>query len=206
MMLRLVRHFLGAPRRVLDLGCSDGFLARAVLSNHPEASAVLLDHSEPMLERARAAMKDFADRCTLLHGDLADSLPSLTRGVAPDGFDLVVSGYAIHHLPHLRKRALYEEIHALLQSGGLFVNVEHVASATPRGEALFDAVYIDHLAARLGRPREQVEHEYRNRPDRADNILAPVGEQVGWLRAIGFVDADCYFKWLELAVFGGVKA
>jgi SAM-dependent methyltransferase len=204
-MLRLVRHFLGAPRRVLDLGCGDGILARAVLSNHPGASAVLLDHSEPMLERARAAMKDFAERCTLLHGDLADSLPSLTRPAAPDGFDLVVSGYAIHHLPHARKHALYAEIHGLLRPGGLFVNVEHVSSVTPRLEALFDAVYVDNLASRLGRPREEVEHEHVNRPDRADNILAPVEEQVGWLREIGFAHADCYFKWLELAVFGGVK-
>ena len=29
--------------------------------------------------------------------------------------------------------------------------------------------------------------------------------QVGWLREIGFEHADCYMKWLELAVFGGVK-
>jgi tRNA (cmo5U34)-methyltransferase len=28
---------------------------------------------------------------------------------------------------------------------------------------------------------------------------------VGWLREIGFQQADCYFKWLELAVFGGQK-
>ncbi len=42
--------------------------------------------------------------------------------------------------------------------------------------------------------------------DKADNILAPAEEQVGWLREIGFLHADCYFKWLELAVFGGVKA
>ena len=29
--------------------------------------------------------------------------------------------------------------------------------------------------------------------------------QVGWLREIGYDQADCYFKWLELAVFGGVR-
>jgi SAM-dependent methyltransferase len=206
MMLRLVRHFLGEPRRILDLGCGDGFLARTVLSNYPSASAALLDHSGPMLERARTAMKDFADRCTLLPGDMADPLPALTRDVAPDGFDLILSGYAIHHLPHARKRTLFAEIYSLLHAGGLFVNVEHVASATPRGEALFDAVYIDHLAARLGRPRAEVEHEYHNRPDRADNILAPVEVQIDWLREVGFAHADCYFKWLELAVFGGVKS
>ena len=43
------------------------------------------------------------------------------------------------------------------------------------------------------------------RPDKADNILERVEEQVKWLREIGFDHADCYFKFLELAVFGGVK-
>jgi hypothetical protein len=85
------------------------------------------------------------------------------------------------------------------------VNVEHVASATPELEALFDGAYIDHLAAVAGRERALVESEYHGRPDKADNILEPVEAQVGWLREIGFEQADCYVKWLELAVFGGVK-
>jgi hypothetical protein len=50
-----------------------------------------------------------------------------------------------------------------------------------------------------------VEAEYCGRPDKADNILERVEVQVEWLREIGFLHADCYFKWLELAVFGGVK-
>jgi tRNA (cmo5U34)-methyltransferase len=56
-MLRLVRHFRPEPRRILDLGCGDGFLARALLAEYSQASAVLIDHSEPMLERALQAME-----------------------------------------------------------------------------------------------------------------------------------------------------
>jgi hypothetical protein len=46
---------------------------------------------------------------------------------------------------------------------------------------------------------------YDQRPDKAANILAPVEEQCAWLRAVGFVDVDCFFKAFELAVFGGRK-
>jgi hypothetical protein len=42
-----------------------------------------------------------------------------------------------------------------------------------------------------------------HRPDKAANILAPVEAQCDWLREIGYEDVDCYFKVLELAVFGG---
>ena len=44
-----------------------------------------------------------------------------------------------------------------------------------------------------------------SRTDKVDNILQRVDIQVNWLREIGYQHADCYFKWFELAVFGGVK-
>lgn len=37
------------------------------------------------------------------------------------------------------------------------------------------------------------------------NKLAPVDTQLAWLREVGFVDVDCYWKWLELALMGGVR-
>jgi SAM-dependent methyltransferase len=201
-MFRLVRHFRPEPRRFLDLGCGDGFLARALLTEYPQARAVLIDHSEPMLERARKAMAPVADRCEILQGDLRDPL---SRHAGQTPVDLVVSGFAIHHLPHERKRSLYGEIFDLLARGGLFVNIEHVASASPEGEALFDAAFIDHIVVRTGKDRARIEADYHGRPDKADNILELVETQVGWLGEIGFRHADCYFKWLELAIFGGVK-
>jgi len=202
MLLHLVRHFRPNPELILDLGCGDGFLARTLLNVYPEAKAILIDHSEPMLERARAAMSEYGDRVQIRRGDLAAPLATTGPFV---GLDLVVSGYAIHHLPHERKRSLYGEIYVLLKPGGLFVNVEHVASASARAEALFDELYIDHIAAHTGEPREQVEADYHSRPDKKDNILELVFAQIKWLREIGFEHADCYFKWLELAVFAGVK-
>jgi tRNA (cmo5U34)-methyltransferase len=201
-MLRLVRHFRPEPRSIVDLGCGDGFLARALLAEYPEASAVLIDHSEPMLERARLAMATEADRCEIVQGDLRVPLRQFA-GRAPA--DVVVSGFAIHHLPHARKYSLYAEIFDLLAAGGLFVNIEHVASVSGEVEALYDAAYIDYISSWTGKDRAVVDAEYHTRPDKADNILERVDVQVDWLRKIGYLHADCYFKWFELAVFGGVK-
>src|SRR5262245_2350948 len=74
LIVRLVRHFLGEPARLLDLGCGDGLLARTVLAAFPSSVAVLLDHSPPMLARARQAMAAFAGRCDIRQGELAEPL------------------------------------------------------------------------------------------------------------------------------------
>ena len=43
------------------------------------------------------------------------------------------------------------------------------------------------------------------RPGRAANILASVEEQCRWLHEIGFQDVDCFWKYFELAIFGGFR-
>ncbi len=206
-LLRVLRHAPRQPGRVLDLGAGDGLLLATVLEAYPEATGVAVDFSPLMLERARERLARFGPRVTVVEADLAT--PAWRQAVTGP-FDAVISGFAIHHLPHERKRALYGEVYDLLAEGGAFVNSEHIASSTPRVEELFDEAVVDHLYTRRRErgedvTREQVRREFLERPDRAANILASVEDQCRWLREIGFRDVDCFWKYFELAVFGGVR-
>ena len=167
--------------RILDLGTGDGRLLSLLLIDRPHAEGVAVDFSPTMLEAARRRFADAADVQVVEH-DLDEPLPPL------GGFDAVVSSFAIHHCSDDRKESLYREIYSLLEPGGVFCNLEHVASATPALQARF-------LAA-IGI------HEGTGDPS---NKLASVEIQLRWLRQIGFQDVDCYWKWLELALFGGFK-
>jgi tRNA (cmo5U34)-methyltransferase len=204
-MLRVLGLADQPIKRFLDLGCGDGTLAMAVLSRFPDAEAVLVDFSKPMLAAARERLVDAS--CSVIRADFGD--PEWIGQIADRApFDAIVSGYAIHHQPDDRKKNLYGEIFGLLSPGGVFVNVEHVAPASAAVSALSDELFIDTLTAHnrsLGgqKTREQIASDYVRRPDKAANILAPVEDQCAWLRGIGFVDVDCYFKVFELAVFGG---
>lgn len=168
--------------RVLDLGSGDGRLLALVKLARPEAEAVALDFSDTMLERLRERFAADASVRVVAH-NLDQPLPdSLGLGT----FDAIVSSFAIHHLTHDRKRELYAEVFRLLRPRGVFLNLEHVASATP-------ALHEQFLATLGVRPADED----------PSNKLLDVEPQLAWLRAIGFEDVDCHWKWRELALLTG---
>jgi len=204
-MLRLIGA-LGAPvRRFLDLGCGDGVLSWALAERFPDAHGVLADFSEPMLDAARKRFSQRPGSARFVNIDYGlATWPHSVHEYGP--YDVVVSGYSIHHQTDTRKREIYREIFDLLGPGGLFINVEHVSSPTPWIAGVHGDLVIDHLQLHQpGKSRRELAEVYYNRPDKAANILAPVEAQCQWLGEIGFTDVDCYLKIFELAVFGGRK-
>jgi SAM-dependent methyltransferase len=158
-----------------------------------------------------AAAKKKADisRATFVAEDLGrKTWVQAVGGHAP--FDLVLSGLAIHHLPDQRKRELYQEIFDLLKPGGLFLNLEHVSPRSAWAQQAFDDLFVDSLWShhqKLGgtKTRDAIAHEWYHRPDKTENILAPVEMQCRWLEEIGFANVDCFFKLFALALFGGQR-
>ena len=209
-MLRLVGASRGEQvERFLDLGCGDGLLAAALLSEYPQADGWLAAPSESMLTSARSQLLEHTSRLQFLHADLGEaSWVGKLAGGAP--FDAIVSGLAMHHLPHERKRQLYGELFHLLKPEGIFINIEHVASATRWTESVWndymiDAIFGHEMKSSPGKSRTEVAREYYSRPSAASQVLAPLEVQCDWLREIGFENVECYLKVLELAVFGGQK-
>ena len=167
--------------RVLDLGTGDGRLLTLLLLAHPNAHGIATDFSPTMLEKARVRFDQDA-RVEVLSHDFRDSI--LKWGE----FDAVVSSFAIHHVEDDRKFEIYQEIFQILKPGGVFVNLEHVASPT---EKLHD----DFLSA-MGMTRES--------EDQSNRCLS-ASTQLSWLSHIGYENVDCFWKWRELAVLSGAK-
>ena len=175
----LVEFIPENAKRILDLGTGAGRLLALVKDARPAAHFVGLDVSQTMLGQVR---KRFGPdpNVTVVERDLGKALPSLGT------FDAVISGFAIHHLVHERKRSLYGEIYAILNDGGCFYNLELISSPTAR-------LHADFMKA-----------THRDEED-PENKLLDLQTQLTWLLELGFVDVDCHWKWREFALFGGVK-
>jgi tRNA (cmo5U34)-methyltransferase len=167
--------------RILDLGTGDGRLMALLKIDRPSATGVALDFSPVMLEKAKDRFKD-DNSIEIISHNLDDSLPDLGE------FDAIVSSFAIHHVTHERKQSLYTEIFDRLTPGGVFANLEHVASPNQK-------IHMQFLT-KIG---------YTPETEDPSNKLLDVETQLGYLREIGFVDVDCYWKWLELALLIGIK-
>ena len=182
----LLEFIPAGAHRILDLGTGDGRLLALVREEMARrgdsaADAVALDFSPAMLEAARKRFAGDA-RVQIVEHNLDLPLPSLGR------FDAVISSFAIHHLVHERKRALYAEIFDLLSPGGVFCNLEHVSSPSPR--------LHEEFLLRIG---------FTVETEDPSNKLLDFEKQLAWLREIGFADVDCYWKWRELALLVGVR-
>ena len=167
--------------RFLDRGTGDGRLLALAKLARPGAGAVGLDISPAMLQAARTRFAADPSVSVEEH-DLSEPLPHLGT------FGVVLSSFAIHPVGDERKLALYQEVFSLLEPGGLFCNLEHVASPTSKLHEDFYRALDMELAEE----------------DPSNQLLA-VGIQLDWLRQVGFEQVDCFWKWRELALMAGTK-
>jgi tRNA (cmo5U34)-methyltransferase len=167
------------------LGTGNVRLLSLLKIDRPKVKSIAVDFSPTILEGVRNRFAEDTITEVVAH-NLDDSLPA---SLSTNGrFDTVVSSFAIHHLTHTRKRAIYAEIFDLLKPGGVFCNLEHVSSPTTAIQAYFRKT--------IG---------IANQPEDSSNKVLDVGTQLNWLRGLGYRDIDYYWKCLELGLLVGFK-
>ena len=209
MMLRVIAAAREPVGNFIVLGCGDSLLASAILDEHPAARGFLIDDSDASIESARRHLSEHADRLRFVRADVTK--PGWMNAVAAGiPFDAAISGAAIPHSTDECKRVLYREVFELLTPEGIFINLEHVASATRWTESEWDdrmieAIFGQQLREAPRDARVDVARAYYAQVSHDADALAPLEVQCDWLREIGFENVECFLKVQELAMFGGQK-
>jgi tRNA (cmo5U34)-methyltransferase len=204
---RLIDKFNPNIKSFLDLGCGDGFLGYFIYQLYPDINGVFMDISEEMIKKAQ--IKDSEHNSEFIvqnfgENNWFESISKLKK------FDLIISGYSIHHIENSEKQRLYNDIFGLLNHSGIFLNLEHVSSPTEKLEEMFNELFLENMSEyqkHIGeeKTKEEIKKIYYDSSHKILNKLESVEVQCNWLRKIGFVNVDCYMKMFELALFGGTK-
>jgi tRNA (cmo5U34)-methyltransferase len=197
-----------APLQILDLGAGFGALTRVVLTRFPHSRVTCVDGSGEMMKLARERLASYGERVSLHLGDLAYRS---WHNQLPGGYDAAVSALAIHHLTDERKRELYAEIFGLLKPGGIFINDDSILTPQPWQERIGSLRYRymqerEQAVRGVRRSIEEIAAERQAHASRHQNYRAPLRAQLEWLSQAGFAAVDCFWKYLDQAIFGGIKA
>ncbi len=191
-IIRLLPFEKQSPLKIVDLGCGTGLLSHALLRAFPLAELVAWDLTANMLETCKQNLAPYLDRAGFRQGDFGkDDIGS--------GYDLVVSGFAIHHLDTAGKQNLYRRIFHALQPGGVFINKEITLGATPAITKCYEQWWHEFVRAN----GEDDNAWFRKYVD--EDIPASVEDQLNWLTQAGFVDVGCHWRYFNFAIFGGRK-
>lgn len=178
--------------KALDLGAGTGVLSHLILEAFGEAEVVAVDLADNMLEACRKNLSRFEGRLTLKKANfVSDDLEG--------GYDLAVSGLAVHHLTDDEKRRLFARVLESLSPGGVFIVRDVVLGATPHLTELYRGGWKSFMRS-TGEDDEVwlARHLKEDKP-------ASVESQTAWLSEAGFTDVACHWRYLNFAVFGGRK-
>jgi tRNA (cmo5U34)-methyltransferase len=208
-LVALAPFTAGDEFAIVELGCGEGLLARALLDAYRRSRYLGLDGSDSMRRETAAHLAAFGNRATVAEFDLMspDWLPRT------EGAGLLVSSLCIHHLDAAGKRSLFGAVYERLAPGGALLLADIIEPSRAEARAWFadswDRMVGEQSITRsgsdeLGRRFESEHWNYYRYPDPIDR---PSGlfEQLLWLRDAGFTGAECFWMAAGHAVYGGYK-
>ncbi len=190
--------FVRPKTAIIDLGCSRGeALAPFVQKYGAHNRFVGIDVSAPMLDAARTRFQGYATTgiVDIRSCDLRTDYP-------PERASVTLCVLTLQFTPIEYRQRILRAIYQHTIPGGALILVEKVLGAT----ADLDALMIDRyytMKAENGYTQEQIERKRLS----LEGVLVPVTAR--WneelLRAAGFTQIDCFWRWCNFAAWIAVR-
>ena len=197
--------------RFIDIGCGQGLLSQAILTQFPRAICYATDGSASMISRTQTLLEAFGHRVRLSQHNLhqADYLAHIVA----EPVEVITSSLTIHHCHDSEKQLLYKAAHHKLTSPGAFIVIDVVKPAGFHGVKL-NKKYWQAAIRRQSRRltgNDELFEAYKQLPimfydqPAAEDKPTTIMENLHMLQSAGFQEVDCFWMQHGFAIFGGYK-
>jgi tRNA (cmo5U34)-methyltransferase len=200
---------------LVDLAGGSGRFVERFLERFRNASAIVIDQSEPFLAIAERRLVRFGARASVVQSKLQDDWSRML----PSAPQAIVSMSAIHHLEPAEKRDLYARVHHALAPGGVFINGDEYR---PESDADFRALlerWSSHMQSgihegRIPRDFQPIYDHWHNRnliqfgqpKNSGDDCQETVESQIDYVTPTGFDRVEVLWTVQLWAVLRSLKA
>lgn len=180
-------------KSILDLGAGTGLLTKYLINYFPQASFILVDISESMLEVAKSRFKK-NNNVNFIISDYSKKLPNKK-------FDLIASALSIHHLESDKKSGLYKMIYKNLKKGGYFINLDQFNTNSSFINDKYNNwwyKFIDNSEINDSQKQCWIKRRELDRENTIDETKAI-------LKSVGFSDVECIYNFMKFGVIIAIK-
>ncbi|HEY4613211.1 MAG TPA: class I SAM-dependent methyltransferase [Bacteroidota bacterium] len=180
--------------RIIDLGGGTGALTATVAEQFPDADIELWDIDTKMLDVAHHRLAKYGSRVRLVERSFDEPLPEC---------DAVVACIALHHIKEPeRKTRLYTNIYRALRSPGVFANGDSTMTPEPRTQKAIYRLWMEFMQGK-GVSEQEARQHFANWAE--EDKYFSLDEEYAMLKAAGFRQPECFWRYAPMTVYGGVK-
>ena len=196
--LDLGRRYVRSGAAIVDLGCSRGEALAPYVALYGQANRYVgVEVSEPMLAAARERFA--AER----KAGLVEIAACDLRTDYPDTYAcLTLCVLTLQFVPIEYRQRVLARIFEHTVAGGALILVEKVLGATARLDTDQVALYYD-LKRANGYTQEEIDRKRLSLEGQLVPVTAKWNEDL--LRAAGFTEVDCFWRWMNFAGWIAVK-
>lgn len=192
------RQFVTEGADIVDLGCSRGEALAPFIDKFGAHNRYIgIDVSKPMLEASRARFQGLINCgvASIREMDLRHEYPPALASVT-------LCILTLQFTPIEYRQRILRDIFKATLAGGALLLVEKVLGTTAEIDALIVSRYLEHKRE-MGYTQDQIDRKRLS----LEGVLVPVTAK--WneelLRMAGFVQVDCFWRWMNFAGWIAVK-
>ena len=196
LLVALVAESCTSGARLLDLGVGSGLVEEALFERLPDIQIVGIDHSEAMLEQARARHRARTNLRLVTCGfEALDSLDAPDTLGPP--FEFVVCVQALHEVSHDVKRAMFGFVRRHIAPDGLFLVLDRFHYQPFVLAAEYRCIW--NRLNEHARATPLSFEAYRDRYEAKTDHVGSVEDYLRWIGEAGF-DAACVYHLFNRAL------